>query len=145
MKKIIQICSVLSLIVAFSFVSANAQAGKKITANIPFDFNIGAKHYTAGEYKLKISDSGATALVHITDADGAILDSLLVLAGDGAVPGDAKFVFSNYEGHRFLAQITTASGSYKMIRSGVERQTSSGKKPATPKPEVAAIALRTEL
>lgn len=145
MKKIIQICSVLSLVVAFSFVSANAQGAKTITADIPFDFNIGAKHYTTGQYKLKVSEARSTAVVHIMDADGTVLGSVLVLPGGDAVRGDSKLVFNNYEGQRFLGEITTADGSYKMVRSGIERQTASGKKPTTQKPEVVAIALRTEL
>jgi hypothetical protein len=145
MKKLIQLCSLLSLIVAFSFISANAQAEKTITADIPFDFNVGTKHYNAGQYKLKVSDSKAIAVVYITDADGAILDSVHVLTGGEAVSGDSKLVFNNYEGQRFLAQIKTADSSYKMVRSGIERQMASGKKPAGQKPEVVAIALRTEL
>jgi hypothetical protein len=146
MKKIIQICSLLSLIVAFSIVSANAQAAKKITADIPFDFNIGAKHYTAGQYNLTVSESRSTgAIVRLTDAEGDILGTVLVLTGGEAVPGESKLVFNNYEGQRFLAEITTADGSYRIIRSGVEREIASGKKPATRRPEVVAIALRTEL
>lgn len=146
MKKIIQICSLLSLIVAFSFVSANAQAAKKITANIPFDFNIGTKHYTAGRYNLNVSESRSTgAVVRLTDANGDILTTILVLTGGESVPGDSKLVFNNYEGQRFLAEITTADGSYRIVRSGTEREVASGKKPAERKPEVVAIALRTEL
>ena len=48
MKKLIQICAVLSLVFAFSIVSARAQQTvKQYEAKIPFAFNVGQKSYRA--------------------------------------------------------------------------------------------------
>ena len=56
MKKLIQICTLLSLLVVFSIISANAQTVQRYEANIPFDFSVNGKTYEAGKYQLEISN-----------------------------------------------------------------------------------------
>jgi hypothetical protein len=146
MKKLIQICSLLSLIVAFSFLSASAQSTRKIEAQVPFDFNVGDKNYPAGTYELRISESRSNgAIVYLTDGEKNILETLLVSISGNSVNGDSKLVFNNYNGQRFLSRIEARENSYRVARSGIERQIAGGKKSAARTPEVVALALKTEL
>lgn len=140
MKKLIQICSILCLALAFTIISANAQSTKKVKADIPFDFNVGGKHYSAGKYTLKISDSRTTALVYLTDSENNILDTMLVSVAGEAASGSPELVFNNYDGQRFLSKIAITDRSYKITRTSVERQVAAGKKAAEKKPVIVAIA-----
>ena len=144
MKKLIQICSVLCLVMAFSIISANAQSTQKIKADVPFDFNVAGKHYNAGKYTLKISDTRqGGAIAHLTDNDGHVLDTIIVAASGDYSRSDAKLTFNNYDGQRFLSRISTSESAYRIARSSVERQVASGKKAESSRPT--SIALRTEL
>ena len=146
MKKLIQICSLLSLIVAFSFLSANAQNTTKIEAQIPFDFNIAGKQYPAGAYNLRVTNSRSVGvLVQLTDRENNNLGTLLVSLANGGMNSEAKLIFDNYEGQRFLSRIDVREGSYRVLRSGVKRHTTGEKKSKVQSPEVVALALKTEL
>lgn len=142
MKRLIQFCSVLCLALAFSFVSANAQSAKKVEANIPFDFNAGGQHYKAGKYTLKISEARAAgAIVHLTDSDDRVLDTMLVALGVDSVQGSAEIVFNNYDGQRYLSGLNTRDCSYRFVRTSSERQIASGKRNSEKRPEIIAIAM----
>lgn len=141
MKRLIQICSVLCLALAFSFISANAQTTTKLNADVPFDFNAGGKHYKAGPYTLRITNSGNSAIIHITDPENNILDTMLARVSSNTSDGEPVLVFNNYEGQRFLSGIATREGSIKISRSTIERQIAAGKKRAEKKPAIIAIAI----
>ena len=140
MKKLIQICSVLCLVLTFSFISAHAQTTKKIKADIPFDFNVGGNHYNAGSYTLRLADSRPGAAIYLIDSDNKIIDTLLVANVVEAAAGESTLTFNNYDGQRFLSNITTRGGSYRTIRTKVERQVAAGKRPVEKKPVLVAIA-----
>jgi hypothetical protein len=141
MKKLIQICPVLCLVLAFSFISANARTTTKLKADIPFDFNAGGNHYKAGRYTLKISNSRTGAVIHITDAENKVLDTMLASVSSNTSDGESVLVFNNYEGQRFLTGIATRDDSIKISRSTTGRQAASGKWRAEKKPEIIAIAI----
>lgn len=141
MKKLIQICSVLCLALAFSFISANAQSVTKLKADVPFDFNAGGNHYKAGRYNLRITNSNNSAVIHITDQENKVLDTMLAAVSGNTSDGEPVLVFNNCDGQRFLAGITIRDRSIKISRSSTERQIDSGKKKAEKKPEIIAIAI----
>lgn len=141
MKRLIQICSVLCLVMAFSFISANAQTTTKLKADVPFDFNAGGKQYKAGRYNLRISGARTGAVIHIMDPENKVLDTMLASVSSNTADGESVLVFNNYEGERFLSGIATGEGSIKIARSNTERQIASGKKRAEKKPEIIAIAM----
>jgi hypothetical protein len=141
MKKLIQICSVLCLVAAFSFISANAQTITKLKADVPFDFNAGGNHYKAGRYTLKISNSHNAAVIHIMDQENKLLDTILASVSSRTSDGGSVLVFNNYEGQRFLSGIATRDGSIKISRSNSERQTASRQRRAEKKPEIIAITI----
>jgi hypothetical protein len=141
MKKLIQICPVLCLALAFSFISANAQTTTKLKADVPFDFNAGGNHYKAGRYTLKISNSRTGAVIHIADQENKVLDTMLASVSSNTSDGEPVLVFNNYEGQRFLSGIAARDGTIKISRSAAERQIASGKMRAEKKPEIIAIAI----
>ena len=46
MKKLVQIFALLSLLVVFLIISANARTVQRYEANIPFDFSVNEKTYS---------------------------------------------------------------------------------------------------
>jgi hypothetical protein len=141
MKKLIQICSVLCLVLAFSFISANAQTTTKIKADVPFDFNAGGNHYKAGPYTLKIANSRTGAVIHVIGEENKVLDTILASVSSKTSDGEPVLVFNNYEGQRFLSGIATRDGTIQIRRSATERQIAAGKRRAEKKPEIIAIAI----
>ena len=124
MKKLIQICSVLSLLVVFSVVSANAQAFvKRYQAQIPFDFNIGQKAYQAGNYVIKISKFSSEGIaLSLEDTKSHRLQTVL-LPKNGDVSADApKLIFTRYENQRFLSKLLTEEIGVSLIKSDVEKR-----------------------
>jgi hypothetical protein len=145
MKKLIQICSVICIAIAFSIVSANAQTTHKIKAQVPFDFSVGGKHYDAGKYDLKVSDTRTGAIVQLFDDRNSILATLLVSGTADQAADGAKLVFSTYEGQLYLTRISTSNGSYRVARSKDGWPNSSRSDRAKRTPQVVALALKTEL
>lgn len=110
MKKLIQICAVLSLVFAFSIVSAHAQQTvKQYEAKIPFDFNVGQKSYQAGNYVIKISRLAANGLVlSLEDDNHNRLQSVIVSETDNLSKNAPKLMFDVQENQRYLTKIYTS-------------------------------------
>lgn len=108
MKKLIQICSMLSLVVFFSIVSAQAQVVKKYAAEIPFDFNIGQKSYPAGDYTIKISKiSLSTVSLALEDKEKNLLRTVLIRGNGNVSKNEEKLVFVRDGNRRFLSEMLT--------------------------------------
>ena len=107
MKKLIQVCSILSLIVVFSIVSANAQTVKQYAAEIPYDFNIGQKSHQAGSYIIKVSKLSTSAIsLSLQDKNQNNLQTILVRENGNIAKREPKLVFTSYDNHRFLTGIS---------------------------------------
>ena len=144
MKKLIQICSVLALAIAFAIIPANAQSGQKVSADVPFDFNAAGKHYSAGKYNLKVAEVRSNiAVLYLTDGEGKVLDTILASSTGDAPVGEAQLAFNNYDGQRFLSSISASGLSYRLPRTGAEKQVASGRRNASERP--VSIAMKTEL
>jgi hypothetical protein len=103
MKKLIQLCSILSLIVVFSIVSANAQTVKQYAAEIPYDFNIGQKSHRAGSYIIKVSKlSTSVVSLSLQDKNENNLQTIIVRENGNTAKREPKLVFTSYDSHRFL-------------------------------------------
>lgn len=115
MKKLIQICSLLTLVVAFSFVSANAQTVQRFEADIPFAFNIGAKSYDAGNYVMKLSNVPAGKVITLENDKNEVLKTFFALErGDAPAKNSfLRFVRSDDE-TLYLSKIFTPEKSFAL-------------------------------
>jgi hypothetical protein len=123
MKKLIQICSLLGLLVIFSAVSANAQAVSSYKADIPFDFNIGQKSYQSGSYVVKTTKiSDASVSLTLEDAKGNKLQTILTAASDDVSQKQPELVFNRYENQRYLTKLTTQNAIISIAMSRDEKR-----------------------
>jgi len=123
MKKLIQITAILSLLVIFSAVSAQAQSVNRYEADIPFDFNIGQKSYPAGSYVVKtakLSDSYVS--LTLQDKEGNKLQTILVAASGNVSGKQPELVFNRYENRRFLTQLLTQDARISIVMSKDEKR-----------------------
>ena len=67
MKSIAITLTELSLAVLFFVVSAQAESGQRVTANIPFEFTIASRSLPAGRYEFIRTDDD---IYQVRDADG---------------------------------------------------------------------------
>lgn len=126
-KQMIKGFSMVLMIVSVAFftavVSANGQSVKQVVADIPFNFIVGDKMMTAGQYSVKaFSQAGDALLISERDTrESAIrLTSLL-----DANPKDtrARLVFHRYGQHYFLAEVWSGGDNdgRRLLRSRQER------------------------
>lgn len=82
--------------------SANAQVIKKLTMQVPFDFNVRAHHYPPGTYSV-LRDG---PFLSLRDNEGHVLEELLTNHIEAqSAPSRSKFVFFDYHGTHFLTRI----------------------------------------
>lgn len=109
-KQITGTLAVLSLLFALAVVSVQAQRVSRITAHIPFAFQIGDKTLPAGDYNIKRLSQNALV---IEDASG---ETSVIAQAPGRVESNAKqkterLVFRQYGEQYFLAQVWMDRGS----------------------------------
>lgn len=118
-KQILKGFTMLMLIVALALttaaVSANAQSRNAVRANIPFEFVVKDKTFSAGEYQ-----------VHPATADGMALTIQGTDNGESAIcltnsteqmknRTDARLVFHRYGQKYFLAQVWTGDNTGRSV------------------------------
>lgn len=116
MKKLIQICSLLSVVLVFTAVSASAQAEYGSEVEIPFSFNVGDRSYEAGKYVVKLSklQSGA-ATINISDLKAETVQTLLARRNGASSEDSFKLVFETVNGQKVLSHIVTPSGGFALL------------------------------
>lgn len=123
MKKLIQICSILSLLVIFTAVSAQAQSVTQYKAQIPFDFNIGQKSYEAGSYVIKVTKPSIGGItLSLEDNEGNKLQTLLGAENGDVSEKEPELVFNRYDNQRFLTKILTPKSGILVAMTKDERQ-----------------------
>ena len=113
------------LTVSVSFVlsglAANAQPLKKLTIQVPFDFNVRAHHYPAGAYAVLREG----AFLSLVDNRGRVLEVLMANHLESeAAPDQSKLVFFDYHGTHFLTRILWQGDheSFALLPSGHEEE-----------------------
>jgi hypothetical protein len=141
-KQILKSFTMLVLIVAVSFMasvaSANGQSSCMIVADIPFDFNVGGKVLTAGEYTVKAFTANGDALA-ISNYESKTDAIRLTLSIQGSkVPEQAKLVFHRYGQRYFLSEVWSSGErtGRQLLKSREERAIES---------QLAAIPSKSEL
>lgn len=123
MKKLIQICSILVLITAFSVVSANAQINNRIDARIPFAFSFGDNNYPAGNYVIKMQKTGAGIVnLLLENREGVQLDRVLATENGRTSTDEPALVFDLQSDQRSLTRLAFADRGFSLYRDNNNRQ-----------------------
>lgn len=123
MKKFIQIASLLSMLVVFTVISANAQSGTYGSeVEIPFAFSVGDQTYEAGHYVVKVQKltTGAATLT-IEDTKNDKVRVVLMNADGNSPEQGVKLVFEKVNGQRYLSRVNTPERSFALIKSRPEQ------------------------
>ena len=106
-KQVLKVAAMFMLIAGLTVASAaiaNGQSTKRLIAQVPFDFNVGDKEVSAGQYDVVVPSNASDALT-IRNRDGkgqvAILGHSADRRGETMI---AKLVFHRYGSTYFLAQ-----------------------------------------
>ena len=116
-KEVVKGLAKIGLLVVMTMIAAVAPTRaqsleNKLTANIPFDFIVGEKKLTAGEYRLQRAQQSAGDLIlQISSRDGQSNITRLTFSVTTRDPQDkAKLVFHRYGNEYFLSEIWPAGG-----------------------------------
>jgi len=129
MKKFIQICSLLSMLVLFTAGAAFAQNEFGTDVNIPFAFNVGDHAYEAGEYIVKLDKMGtgmATLSIQNTKTDE--IQRVLLNANGDAAADDVRLVFDTINGQRYLTKLKTTDRTYAIVGSRPDKDAAKARK-----------------
>ena len=125
MKRFIQICSLLSLLVLFTAASASANTGFGSEVKIPFAFNVGDRSYDAGTYIVRLDRiSASTSSLTIQNVETDELQTVLLGVNSASAGRDMKLVFDTIDGKKYLTKVGTADKMYALLRNKVDRKAS---------------------
>jgi len=115
MKKFIQIVTFLTVTFVLGGTAIQAQSSTKIDADIPFDFVVGDKTFSAGTYviRLRRAPTGVETL-ELRDAKGKVLYDTFALPNGDIGKGRSELVFDRSEGLAALAKIRTEGKGYSV-------------------------------
>ncbi|HVF31016.1 MAG TPA: hypothetical protein VNA22_08600 [Pyrinomonadaceae bacterium] len=119
MKKFIQVCSVLSLLVVFTVVaSAKVENGFGTEVNIPFAFNVADRSYEAGNYIVKFGRVSANvATLSIQDLKNDEVQTVLINNNnESANTTDMRLVFDTINGQKYLTKVSHNDKTFALIR-----------------------------
>ena len=103
MKKLF-LFSLLGAFVLVIAASLSAQSnGCPVRANIPFDFDAGSTHFSAGEYDVSAIDSQGALAILGRNSESALVNSRR--AQSSSPSARTKLIFHQYGGSYFLYQI----------------------------------------
>ena len=115
MKKIIQTISFIALAFVFGGITANAQQATKIDAKVPFDFIIGDRYLSAGEYVIRVaSTTGGAVHLEVRSAEGSILYTALAATNGDSGRDRSELVFERNGGQVVLTKILTLDAGYSV-------------------------------
>ncbi|HEY0080155.1 MAG TPA: hypothetical protein VGB73_16210 [Pyrinomonadaceae bacterium] len=137
----------LSLFVGLTAISASAQTGGRLTADVPFDFQVGSRALSAGEYtirQLSSSNDGLLLLLSKGDKQSSMASTRVVEAT--RTSRRSRMVFNKYGERYFLASIWDSRGEGRILpqsagERNARRETASIKN-AAPEIVVVELALR---
>jgi hypothetical protein len=126
MKKFIQICSVLTLLFAFTVVaSAKTEVGFGTEVEIPFAFNVGDRSYEAGTYIVKFGRVSAdTATLSIQDVKNNQVQTVLVNVNNESAGSDMRLVFDTIDGQKYLTKVRHNDKTFALQKVKSEKDAS---------------------
>lgn len=115
MKKFFLVGTFLTLALAFTAVSGNAQTSYGSEVEIPFSFTVNNQPYQAGKYvvNLATTQTGSAALT-ITDRKSDSVQTILTRRGNLESDYSVKLIFTAVDGAKVLSQVVTPSGAFAL-------------------------------
>jgi hypothetical protein len=102
----------LSVLGVLTTVAAHAQAGKQFMVTIPFNFNVGGKALTAGQYLVGRSTQTSAEGLMLRGTDGRAGVFILTRGMQTEdVQQDSKLVFRRYGDQYFLGEVWVSGSS----------------------------------
>lgn len=139
MKKAYTMIALLVLVGSMA-VAANAQnSGRRLVANVPFQFNVGETTLPAGEYIIaQINPSSDRAVLQIRAKDGS--QSVLVQMSStmGRMADASTLMFRRYGNKYFFGQVRIDGDSEGLA-------TPSSRSERATRQEMAALGVKTEM
>jgi len=112
MKHIQRAIALSGLLVLLTFTSALAQSDRQTIIHIPFNFTVGEKVFSAGEYAIAPNRRDATTVWVIRHKDGSGATFVLTRPVYSVDPQEkTKLVFHRYEDLYFLSEVWTAGSA----------------------------------
>jgi len=127
--------------IAGSSAKAQTSGAPRLTANIPFGFNVGEKAMPAGEYTVRCTNpSSDQKILQFRSKDG---ESVLIMMNDSIDKAQdvAKLVFHRYGDQYFFAQAWFAE-SWGMQANKSKAEKLEAKKLAARKSEAETVAVK---
>ena len=122
MKKIIQICSLFSLVFLFTAISASAQTSYGSEVDIPFAFNVGDEAHEAGTYIVRVEQRNiGGSILSIRDTKTNDVQSVILNISGEAGDKEVKLVFDTIEGRRYLTKVRTPDRTFALRKPKVEK------------------------
>jgi hypothetical protein len=137
-NSIVRTLLTLSISAVLSPVALLAQP--KINATIPFDFTVGAKTFTAGDYSVSKLNEHVLLIQRVKDGTGVM--TMVMPSEPTKQEGIPVIVFNRYGDRYFLSQVSGADQGWKLNQSRLERELIG--KVATPRPVIVAAALHSK-
>jgi hypothetical protein len=105
-KQLFGTFAILSLLLALAVVNVQAQTRNRITAHVPFAFQIGDKTLPAGDYSIKRLSPNAL-LVQSEDGEVSTIAQAprSVQRGSAVKPSAERLIFRQYGDQYFLAEV----------------------------------------
>jgi hypothetical protein len=110
MKRYLTLTIAILMFMAVATITADAQvSGSKMSASIPFAFNVGNKTLPAGEYTVRVvNPSSDQRVLQIRSKDGRVSAVIQTIGATSNNADDAKLVFHRYGDTYFFAQAQMA-------------------------------------
>jgi hypothetical protein len=110
MKRYFTLTIAILMFMAVATITADAQvSGSKMSASIPFAFNVGNKTLPAGEYTVRVvNPSSDQRVLQIRSKDGRVSAVIQTIGATSNNADDAKLVFHRYGDTYFFAQAQMA-------------------------------------
>lgn len=122
LKGVTMLMLIAAVVLMAALVSAHAQSGI-VVADVPFEFAVGSKSLTAGEYSVRaFTTNGDAVLIRAKDSNGGVIRLTRSIQAR-MVPKQAKLVFHRYGQRYFLSEIWTTGErtGRQLLKSPEER------------------------
>lgn len=112
-------------------------AQDQLNATIPFNFTVGTKSLTAGEYSVHHLNDGHTLLIR-NRKDGTSIMTAVMGGEPSKKAGTSVLTFKRYGDSYFLSGISGANQGWQLFQSAAEKELIA--KATTPKPVLVAAS-----
>ena len=142
MKTIFKTITLLSFFVMLIGVSAQAQTGTSMRAQVPFEFNVNKQALPADQYEVQVKRMGSTWALQISrkgQTAGIYFATQRTIRG--AAPDTPQLIFHRYGDQYFLAQVRLSNDheALSLPKSRLEEEVMTAMRGAAP--QIVAVNL----